>query len=114
MSTDHLVRLAADAAWAPAAGPLSGSTGFQAWSVVDSSTPAVHTGFGLGRLDSDGTIPAHVHAYEESMYVLGGEVVVQGSIDDLLRCKRSPTGQYLSGAREIETPARRRPGRTPT
>jgi excinuclease ABC subunit A len=42
--------------------------------------------------------------------VHGGEVVAQGSIDDLLRSKRSPTGQYLSGAREIETPVRRRPG----
>jgi excinuclease ABC subunit A len=42
--------------------------------------------------------------------VHGGEVVVQGSIEDLLRSKRSATGQYLSGAREIETPARRRPG----
>jgi excinuclease ABC subunit A len=42
--------------------------------------------------------------------VHGGEVVVQGSLDNLLRSKRSPTGQYLSGAREIETPARRRPG----
>ncbi len=42
--------------------------------------------------------------------VHGGEVVVQGTIDDLLRNKRSPTGQFLSGAREIETPVRRRPG----
>jgi excinuclease ABC subunit A len=41
--------------------------------------------------------------------VHGGEVVVQGSLDDLLRNKRSPTGQFLSGARAIETPARRRP-----
>jgi excinuclease ABC subunit A len=42
--------------------------------------------------------------------VHGGEVVVQGSLADLLKNKRSPTGQFLSGAREIETPARRRPG----
>src|SRR5687768_12701797 len=42
--------------------------------------------------------------------VHGGEVVVQGTIADLLRHKGSPTGQFLSGAREIETPARRRPG----
>jgi excinuclease ABC subunit A len=42
--------------------------------------------------------------------VHGGEVVVQGGLDDLLRNRRSPTGQYLSGAREIETPVRRRPG----
>jgi len=42
--------------------------------------------------------------------VHGGEVVVQGTIKDLLASTRSPTGQFLSGAREIETPARRRPG----
>jgi excinuclease ABC subunit A len=42
--------------------------------------------------------------------VHGGKVVVQGTIDDLLACKASPTGQYLSGKREIETPARRRKG----
>jgi excinuclease ABC subunit A len=41
--------------------------------------------------------------------VHGGEVVVQGRLDDLLRNKRSPTGQFLSGVRAIETPARRRP-----
>ena len=42
--------------------------------------------------------------------VHGGEVVVQGTIDDLLRCQASPTGQYLSGKRNIETPLRRRTG----
>jgi excinuclease ABC subunit A len=42
--------------------------------------------------------------------VHGGRVVVQGTIDDLLRCKASPTGQYLSGKRAIAVPATRRPG----
>ena len=42
--------------------------------------------------------------------VHGGEVVVQGTIDDVLRCKRSPTGQFLSGRRSIPTPSGRRPG----
>jgi excinuclease ABC subunit A len=42
--------------------------------------------------------------------VHGGAVVVQGTIDDVLRCKASPTGQFLSGRREIETPSRRRSG----
>jgi excinuclease ABC subunit A len=42
--------------------------------------------------------------------VHGGEVVVQGTLDDLLRCKASPTGQFLSGARAIATPKKRRPG----
>ena len=42
--------------------------------------------------------------------VHGGEVVVQGRIEDVLKCKASPTGQFLSGKRRIETPARRRQG----
>src|SRR5579863_9630652 len=42
--------------------------------------------------------------------VHGGEVVVQGDIGDLLTCKASPTGQFLSGRRRIETPKRRRKG----
>ncbi len=42
--------------------------------------------------------------------VHGGEVVVQGVIEDVLKCKASPTGQFLSGKRQIETPMRRRRG----
>src|SRR5207253_4536721 len=42
--------------------------------------------------------------------VHGGEVVVQGRLADLLASKASPTGQFLSGRRRIETPARRRKG----
>ena len=42
--------------------------------------------------------------------VHGGRVVVQGTIQDVLACKASPTGQYLSGRRGIDTPMRRRGG----
>jgi len=42
--------------------------------------------------------------------VHGGEVVVQGTIEDIMSCKASPTGQYFSGRRAIETPDRRRKG----
>jgi excinuclease ABC subunit A len=42
--------------------------------------------------------------------VHGGRVVVQGSLNDLLRCKTSPTGQFLSGKRSIATPSKRRNG----
>ena len=38
----------------------------------------------------------------------GGEVVASGRLADVLRCPDSPTGQYLSGKRRIETPAVRR------
>ena len=37
--------------------------------------------------------------------VHGGKVVVQGTLDDVLACKASPTGQFLSGKRSIATPA---------
>ena len=42
--------------------------------------------------------------------VHGGTVVVQGSFDDVLECKASPTGQFLSGKRSIAMPAKRRIG----
>jgi excinuclease ABC subunit A len=42
--------------------------------------------------------------------VHGGRVVAQGTIGDILKCKASPTGQYLSGARAIATPQKRRKG----
>ena len=42
--------------------------------------------------------------------VHGGEVVVEGTIGEVLACKASPTGQFLSGRRFIETPKRRRKG----
>ena len=39
--------------------------------------------------------------------VHGGEVVAQGSYEDVLKAPRSLTGQYLSGAKRIEIPAKR-------
>jgi excinuclease ABC subunit A len=42
--------------------------------------------------------------------VHGGSVVAQGALADILKCKTSPTGQFLSGRRSIDTPSRRRPG----
>jgi excinuclease ABC subunit A len=40
----------------------------------------------------------------------GGELVFEGSVAQLLKDKKSVTGQYLSGRRQIEVPAVRRPG----
>jgi excinuclease ABC subunit A len=42
--------------------------------------------------------------------VHGGTVVVQGKLNDVLKCKGSPTGQYLSGKRSIALPKERRKG----
>ncbi|HPS54524.1 MAG TPA: excinuclease ABC subunit UvrA [Sedimentisphaerales bacterium] len=38
----------------------------------------------------------------------GGELVAQGSIDDIKACDRSLTGQYLTGKKTIKLPAKRR------
>jgi excinuclease ABC subunit A len=42
--------------------------------------------------------------------VHGGTVVVQGTFEDLLKCKASPTGQFFSGKRSIVIPKKRRKG----
>ena len=42
--------------------------------------------------------------------VNGGKIVAQGSLDDIIKCKASLTGQYLSGARRIPVPDKIREG----
>ncbi|MDE6788391.1 MAG: excinuclease ABC subunit UvrA [Ruminococcus sp.] len=42
--------------------------------------------------------------------VNGGEVVFSGTVDKLLKCKNSVTGQYLSGRKKIPVPVSRREG----
>jgi len=78
--TRHIVRRETEAQfsvpdqeWARAA------TGYRRWSVLDETTPAVHTGFGICELDPGGSVPAHVHSYEESVFVTEGSVVLQTS-----------------------------------
>ncbi|MGH6910114.1 MAG: excinuclease ABC subunit UvrA, partial [Phenylobacterium sp.] len=41
--------------------------------------------------------------------VHGGEIIAQGTAEDVMAEPRSLTGQYLSGTREIEVPQERRP-----
>ncbi|MBR2410494.1 MAG: excinuclease ABC subunit UvrA [Clostridia bacterium] len=42
--------------------------------------------------------------------VHGGEIVAAGTLDDIKKCHRSITGQYLTGERRIEIPRERRKG----
>lgn len=41
--------------------------------------------------------------------VHGGEIIAQGTVDDILHCKDSLTGKYLSGIEKIEIPKKRHP-----
>ena len=38
----------------------------------------------------------------------GGNLVCAGSVEDIMRCEQSVTGQYLSGQKQIEVPRKRR------
>jgi len=72
MTSRHLVTRAAEASFV--AGP---GDGFRRWAMVGEDSPAVHTGFGLCTLEPGGSVPAHVHSYEESFFVLDGPVVLR-------------------------------------
>jgi quercetin dioxygenase-like cupin family protein len=79
--TRHLVAKAAEARFEPGTGE-----GFRRWAMVGEDSPAVHTGFGVCELDPGGSVPAHVHSYEEAFFVLDGSVLL-----------RTPEGGHLLG-----------------
>src|SRR5260370_41526821 len=56
--------------WAPEA------TGARRWPAVDDQTHAVHTGFGICELEPGGSLPGHLHSFEQSFFILEGEVVL--------------------------------------
>lgn len=50
----------------------------------------------------------HVVDFGPGPGILGGEVVAQGTVDDVLKSERSVTGQFLSGRQTIDIPKVRR------
>jgi quercetin dioxygenase-like cupin family protein len=76
MTAAHLVRRAGEADLAVPPGWSGHSEGFRRWSVVDEAAGAVHTGFGICELEPGGSVAAHVHAFEESLHVLEGELLL--------------------------------------
>jgi quercetin dioxygenase-like cupin family protein len=78
MDIRHVVHRRADAQFVEPVEYLGHAGGFERWAMVDHSTPgAVHTGFGLSKLEPGGQIDRHVHSFEESFYVLDGEPMIQ-------------------------------------
>ena len=76
MSGGHVVARAAAAVFSVPEDVSGRSEGFRFCSLVDEDAGAVHTGFGICELDPRGTVAAHVHSYEQSFFMLEGEVVL--------------------------------------
>jgi quercetin dioxygenase-like cupin family protein len=76
MSGGHIVRRGAEAAFSVPDAVAGRSEGFGFWPIVDERAGAVHTGFGICRLDAGGSLAAHVHSFEQSFFVLEGEAVL--------------------------------------
>lgn len=55
----------------------SHSTGFRRATYVDGAMGSVHMGTGICFLDAGGCIESHLHSFEESFYVLEGQVSLQ-------------------------------------
>jgi quercetin dioxygenase-like cupin family protein len=78
MTARHIVRPASEARFEPPAPLAAHSTGFGVWSCVDENTPgAVHTGFRICRLAAGGSVAACVASYEQAVYLLEGEAILQ-------------------------------------
>jgi len=74
----HVVHRAEHAAFEVPEMYGTGSRGLGRWSLVDHTSPgAVHTGFGICELAAGGEVDAHVHSFEESFHLIGGEVVLE-------------------------------------
>jgi quercetin dioxygenase-like cupin family protein len=72
----HVARIDAGAARTPER-YKGRSAGFRRFDYVDRSVGSVHMGAGICTLEADGHIEPHVHAYEESFYLLEGQVIAQ-------------------------------------
>jgi quercetin dioxygenase-like cupin family protein len=110
VSPRHLVRTGSDAAWGVPAALEGHVDGFRRWTIVDEPAGAVSTGFGIGEMDPGGSIDWHVHSYEESLFVLDGEVVLSTTEAAVLLVPGDyalvPLGQAHALANRSSGPAR--------
>jgi quercetin dioxygenase-like cupin family protein len=79
VTSRHLVGRAAEADYAPPSGWAAASTGYRRWTIVGETAGAVHTGFAICELEPGGSVPTHVHSFEESFHVLDGNAAVDTS-----------------------------------
>lgn len=72
----HVVKKRADLDYSVPSEFEGRSGGYLGELVVGEHTEAVHTGIQMSRLDPGGWVDTHLHSFEESFYVISGELVV--------------------------------------
>ncbi|MGR0220680.1 cupin domain-containing protein [Agromyces sp. ZXT2-6] len=76
MNARYVVRRSDSSAYEIPEGLAPGSNGLTRWCAVGYDDGAAHTDFGISRLAPGGSVPAHLHSFEESFHLLEGEVVL--------------------------------------
>ncbi len=72
----HIVKTGRDQFYAVPPEFASHSRGFAVAPIVDEPAGGVQMGFRLARLDPGGMVETHIHSFEDSLYVIAGELVV--------------------------------------
>jgi quercetin dioxygenase-like cupin family protein len=83
MTERHLVARAAAADLVVPDSYAGHHQGFGRWAIVGEAAGAAHTGFGICALEPGGSVDAHVHSFEESLFVRSGHLVLdttEGSV----------------------------------
>lgn len=76
MNARYVIRRSDSARYVAPDDLAPGSSGLTRWCGVGYDDGSAHTDFGISRLAPGGSVPAHVHSFEESFHVLEGEVVL--------------------------------------
>jgi quercetin dioxygenase-like cupin family protein len=79
MASKHIIRTADQEDFKAPPAYEKISSGFRRWCIVDGPGGSVHQEFSICELDPGGSVSAHVHTFEEQIYVLEGEVVFETS-----------------------------------
>ena len=77
MPSRHLVRSADQADFKVPKAFEALSKGYRHWSIVNGESGSVHQEFGICELDPGGSIGAHIHSFEESIYLLEGQLICE-------------------------------------
>jgi quercetin dioxygenase-like cupin family protein len=97
MHSLHLVRTRDQAAFEVPPSFAGVSHGFRRWTIVNRESGSVHQEFNICELDAGGSVDTHLHTFEESIYVLEGELVVETG-DGVFALQPGDYGVFLVGA----------------